>query len=174
MNVPSCRIKKNRDSQLDRYRLRWNDVKYEPGEIRVVTYDANGNRVGEDVRRTASEPVRLVLTAECPDNSTPNTLKADGMDMAFITVAAVDKDGTPCPMASANLTFSVDGAATYQAACNGDATSLQPFTQPEMKLFAGQLVVIVRAKRQAGTATLKVTDKESGLTSSIVINVVGQ
>ncbi len=168
------RIKKNRDSQLDRYRLRWNDVKYEPGEIRVVTYDANGNRVGEDVRRTASAPAKLVLTAECPDNSTPNTLKADGMDMAFVTVTAVDKYGTPCPMASANLTFSVDGAATYQAACNGDATSLQPFTQPEMQLFAGQLVVVLRAKRQAGIATLKVADKTNGLSASIDIKVAGK
>lgn len=168
------RVKKNRDSRLDRYRLRWNNVKYEPGEIRVVTYDEHGNTIGTDTVRTASEPVRLVLTAECPDNLAANTIKADGMDMAFITVTAVDKSGTPCPMAANDLSFSVDGAATYQAACNGDATSLQPFTQPEMKLFGGQLVVIVRAKRQAGTATLTVTDKASGFTSSININVVGK
>ncbi len=168
------RVKKNKDSRLDRYRLRWNDVKYEPGEIRVVSYDANGNKVGEDVRRTASEPARLVLTAECPDNTALNTIKADGMDMAFITVTAVDKNGTPCPMADDNLTFSVDGAATYQAACNGDATSLQPFTKPEMKLFGGQLVVVVRAKRQPGIATLTVADKANGLSASININVTGK
>ncbi len=165
------RVKKNRESRLDRYRLRWNDVKYEPGEIRVVAYDADGNKVGEDVRRTASAPVRLVLSAECPDNAAPNTLKADGMDMAFITVTAVDKDGTPCPMDSSNLTFGVDGAATYQAACNGDATSLQPFTQPEMRLFGGQLVVVVRAKRTPGMATLTVTDKSTGLKSAISLVV---
>ncbi len=165
------RVRKNRESKLDRYRLRWNDVKYEPGEIRVVTYDANGDKLGEDVRRTASAPARLVLTAECPDNATPNTLKADGMDMAFITVTAVDKDGTPCPMDSSNLTFSVNGAANYQAACNGDATSLQPFTKPEMQLFGGQLVVVVRAKRTPGTATLTVTDKSSGLKADISLIV---
>lgn len=165
------RVKKNRESRLDRYRLRWNDVKYEPGEIRVVAYDADGNKVGEDVRRTASAPARLVLSAECPDNAAPNTLKADGMDMAFITVTAVDKDGTPCPMDSSNLTFGVDGAATYQAACNGDATSLQPFTQPEMRLFGGQLVVVVRAKRTPGMATLTVTDKSTGLKSAISLVV---
>jgi beta-galactosidase len=168
------RVRKNRESRLDRYRLRWNEVKYEPGEIRVVTYDDKGNKIGEDVRRTAGNPVRLVLTAECPDNTAPNTIKGDGMDMAFITVTAVDKDGTPCPLATDNLTFKVDGAATYQAACNGDATSLQPFTRPEMKLFGGQLVVVVRAKQQTGTATLAVADKSGKLTASMQLTVASR
>lgn len=165
------RVRKNREGRLDRYRLRWNDVKYEPGEIRVVAYDADGNKIGEDVRRTAGTPAQLVLTAEYADGER-KTLAADGDDMAFVTVSLADKDGNFCPTADDELTFEVTGAGTYQAACNGDATSLEPFTEPQMKLFAGQLVVVVRSTKTPGTMTLKVTDKKRKLEKTIDIRTV--
>lgn len=165
------RVKKNREGRLDRYRLRWNDVKYEPGEIRVVAYDADGNKIGEDVRRTAGTPAQLVLTTEYADGER-KTLAADGDDMAFVTVSLADKDGNFCPTADDELTFEVTGAGTYQAACNGDATSLEPFTEPQMKLFAGQLVIVVRSTKTPGTMTLKVTDKKRKLEKTIDIRTV--
>lgn len=165
------RVRKNREGRLDRYRLRWNDVKYEPGEIRVVAYDADGNKIGEDVRRTAGTPAQLVLTAEYADGER-KALAADGDDMAFVTVSLADKDGNFCPTADDELTFEVTGEGTYQAACNGDATSLEPFTEPQMKLFAGQLVVVVRSTKTPGTMTLKVTDKKRKLEKTIDIRTV--
>ncbi len=166
------RVRKNADGRLDRYRLRWNDVKYEPGEIRVVTYDAEGNKIGEDTRRTAGKPAQLQLVAECQAGGKTPTLRADGEDMAFVTVTMVDADGTPCPTDDSQLTFSVTGAGAFQAACNGDATSLEPFTEPTMKLFAGQLVVLVRSAKTPGTATLTVTDEKHGISKSIDIKVI--
>lgn len=165
------RVRKNKDGRLDRYRLRWNDVKYEPGEIKVVAYDEKGNIIGEDVKRTAGAPARLVLTAEYADDKA-KTLRADGDDMAFVTVSLVDKDGNLCPTADDQLTFELTGEGTYQAACNGDATSLEPFTQPQMKLFSGQLVVVVRSTKTAGTMTLKVTDAKRKLTETIDIKTM--
>lgn len=166
------RVRKNpAGGRLDRYRLRWNDVKYEPGELRVVAYDANGGEIGQSAVKTAGKPRRIVLEAECPDDTVANTLKADGDDMAFVTVSLVDGDGTLCPWADDDMKFEVTGAATFQAACNGDATSLQPFTQPEMRLFGGQLVVVVRAGREAGTATLKVSSKSLGLSAKLRLRV---
>lgn len=165
------RVRKNREGRLDRYRLRWNDVKYEPGEIRVVAYDADGNKIGEDVRRTAGTPAQLVLTAEYADGER-KTLAADGDDMAFVTVSLADKDGNFCPTTDDELTFEVTGEGTYQAACNGDATSLEPFTEPQMKLFAGQLVIVVRSTKTPGTMTLKVTDKKRKLEKTIDIRTV--
>ena len=53
--------KSTRES-LDRYRLVWDDVVYEPGEIRVVAYDGNGKKAGETVRRTAGKAHHLVAT----------------------------------------------------------------------------------------------------------------
>lgn len=166
------RVRKDRSSRFDRYRLRWNNVKYEPGEIRVVTYNSYGDKVGEDFRRTAGAPARLKLTVECPDNLQPRTLKADGRDLAFVTVRLVDKDGNLCPQASNQMEFQVTGAAEYQAACNGDATSVETFTEPTMKLFGGMLVVTVRARKTPGKATLTVRDKQSGISQNIELNVI--
>ena len=167
------RVKKQKEGRLDRYRLRWNDVKYEPGEIKVVTYDAKGNKIGEARRRTAGPAAQLLLEAECQTDAAQPTLRADGEDRAFVTVTMADKDGTPCPTADNELTFSVEGEGSFQAACNGDATSLEPFTTPQMKLFGGQLVVIVRSTKKAGNITLTVSDKKLGLSKSINIKSVG-
>lgn len=163
------RVRKNKESRLDRYRLRWNNVKYEPGEIKVVAYDENGNVIGEDTRRTAGAPSDIVFEVETANGGKQPTLKADGKDMAFITVSMTDKDGNHCPTADNQLTFEVTGNGTFQAACNGDATSLEPFTQPQMKLFSGKVVAVVRSTNEAGTLTLKVTDKKLNISKSISI-----
>lgn len=163
------RVRKNKESRLDRYRLRWNNVKYEPGEIKVVAYDENGNVIGEDTRRTAGAPSDIVFEVETTNGGKQPTLKADGNDMAFITVSMTDKDGNHCPTADNHLTFEVTGNGTFQAACNGDATSLEPFTQPQMKLFSGKVVAVVRSTNEAGTLTLKVTDKKLNISKSISI-----
>lgn len=165
------RVRKNKEGRLNRYRLRWNDVKYEPGEIRVVAYDAAGNKIGEDVKRTAGAPAELILTAEYADDNR-KALTADGDDMAFVTVSLADKDGNFCPTADDELTFEVTGTGTYQAACNGDATSLEPFNGTQMKLFAGRLVVVVRSTKTPGIMTLKVTDKKRKLQQTIDIRTV--
>ena len=180
------RVRKDKSSRLDRYRLRWNNVQYEPGEIRVVTYNQYGDKVGEDVRKTAGEPAQLNMVAECPDNENTGIacmvegcevehgthLKADGNDLAFITVSLLDQDGNECPLADDELTFEVSGAGTFKAACNGDATSLEPFTLPQMKLFSGKLVVIVQSKKQKGDITIKVKDAKRNLKKTLILKTV--
>ncbi len=164
--------------RLDRYRLRWNDVKYEPGELKVVVYDEMGKNCGERTVRTAGKPHHLQLDVwtqqsdHSPLVSHLSPLKADGEDLAFVTVSLVDKQGTLIPAAADQLTFSVQGAGTFRAACNGDATSLEPFTQPSMRLFSGQLVVILQATDHEGTVTLTVTDRQRGLKQKVTIPVV--
>ena len=171
--------KQDPKNRLDRYRLRWNDVKYEPGELKVIVYDANGKQAGEKTLKTAGKPARLQLDAWTQQSDqTPLScggarggLHADGDDLAFITVSLVDKQGTLIPDAADQLQFEVTGAGTFRAACNGDATSLEPFTKPTMKLFAGQLVVVVQAAKQQGTVTLKVVDKQRKLTEKLTLQV---
>ena len=159
------RTVKETEPLIDRYRLRWNDVRYEPGEIRVVVYDANGVRRGESVCRTAGTPYKLVVTPQSLDEYRgPKTLRADGDDMAFFVVQAVDKNGNLCPEANHQITVHVSGAAHFKGMCNGDATSFEVFTQPTMKLFKGQLVVGIQSNGHKGTA--KVTVESPGLQSS--------
>lgn len=178
------RVRKDKSSRLDRYRLRWNNVKYEPGEIRVVTYNQYGDKVGEDVKRTAGEPVQMKFSVETPDHEPIACmvegctdehnvlLNADGKDLAFVTVSLLDKDGNECPLADDELTFEVTGAGTFKAACNGDATSLEPFTHPHMKLFSGKLVVIVQSSTQKGNITLKVKDGKRNIEKTIQLEAI--
>lgn len=144
------RILKNPNTRLDRYRLRWNNVKYEPGEIKVVAYDYDGTAKGEKIIRTAGAPARIVLKAD------RNSISSKGEDLSFVTVSVVDKNGTPCPTATNNMKFNVSGAGKFRAACNGDATSLVAFNSTVMPLFSGELVVVVEGLRH-GTAMLSVS-----------------
>ena len=161
------KVTKNPKERLDRYRLRWNDVKYEPGELKVVVYDANGNAAGEEIVKTAGKPADLKLEAWTANEN----LQANGDDLAFVTVSLTDAEGTLIPQADDQLTFEVTGAGTFEAVCNGDATSLESFKQPTMKLFSGQLVVVVRSAQKAGTLTLKVSDTKRKLSKTIDIAV---
>ena len=178
------RVRKDKSSRLDRYRLRWNNVKYEPGEVRVVTYNQYGDKVGEDVKRTAGEPAQMKFSVETPDHEPIACmvegctdehnvlLNADGNDLAFITVSLLDKDGNECPLADDELTFEVKGAGTFKAACNGDATSLDSFTQPHMRLFSGKLVIVVQSKAQKGDIILTVKDGKRNMEKSLTLQAI--
>lgn len=127
-----------------RYRLMWMDTKYEPGTLKVVAYDKDGNVVAEEVVHTAGKPYRIELL---PDRK---NLTADGKDLSFINVRVVDKEGNLCPDATNRIQFNVRGAGTYRAAANGNSASLESFQAPEMKVFSGQLTAIVQTSEQPG------------------------
>ena len=163
------KISKNPKERLDRYRLRWNNVKYEPGEIKVVVYDANGNKAGEETVKTAGKPAKLQLDVWTQQDT---RLKADGDDLAFITVSLTDADGTLIPDAADQLIFEVSGAGSFEAVCNGDATSLESFKAPTMKLFNGKLVIVARSAKNPGILTLKVSDDTRHLSATTTIQVL--
>ena len=147
-----------------RFRLMWPDVEYEPGEIRVVAYDASGNVAESRTVRTAGEPCRLLLETD------RTSLVADGKDLAYVTVSAVDRDGNFCPLDDRLVKFNVSGAGTFKASANGDPTSLDPFHIPQMHLFNGKLTVIVCSSGEEGRLTLDVS-AEGLETSSIALDV---
>ena len=90
----------------------------------------------------------------------------------FITVSLTDAKGTVIPDADDQLSFEVSGAGRFEAVCNGDATSLEPFTKPAMRLFSGQLVVVVRSGKNAGNLTLKVRDPQRKLSETITLKTI--
>ena len=145
INDKSQGIREKNDSTLQtRYRLMWNETKYEPGEVKVVAYDAVGNKTAEKFLRTAGKPHHLVLT------SNRKSLVADGEDLAYITVQVADKNGNIIPTDNRTVNFSVSGAGTFEATANGDPTSLMPFQNPKMNLFSGAATAIVRSADKEG------------------------
>ena len=127
-----------------RYRLMWMDTKYEPGTLKVVAYDKDGNAVAEEEVHTAGKPHHIELTAD------RDRLKADGKDLSFINVRVVDKNGNLCPDATHKVKFNVRGSGSYRAAANGDPSSLESFQAPQMSLFKGQLTAVVQTEETPG------------------------
>lgn len=137
----------------NRYRLMWHDAVYQPGEVRVVAYDEQGNPVAEKTIRTAGKPHHIELVTD------RSSLQADGKDLAYVTLRIVDKNGNLCPNDGRLVSFKVKGAGKYRASANGDPTCLDLFHKPEMHAFGGMLTVIVQSGEKAGEIELQATAK---------------
>ena len=122
------------------YRLRWDDVKYEPGELRVVAYK-KGKRWAEDVMKTTGSVSQVALSAD------RTRIKADGRDLSFVTVRLIDTAGLLVPRSKNRIKFSVSGPGEIVAVDNGDATSHESFQSPERNAYNGMALVVVRTKK---------------------------
>ncbi|BCM90661.1 beta-galactosidase BoGH2A [Abditibacteriota bacterium] len=146
------------------YRLRWDDVKYQPGELEVVAYK-NGRRWAEDAVKTTKAAAKIALR---PDRT---VITADGQDLSFITVSINDADNLLVPRAQNSLRFQISGPAEIVAIDNGDATDLTSFSSSQRKAYNGLALVIVRSQSgQKGTIRLRATSEglisaETNLTS---------
>ncbi|HUI09009.1 MAG TPA: beta-galactosidase GalB [Bacteroidota bacterium] len=137
------------------YRLRWNNVLYEPGTLRVVAYK-NGNVWAEDSMVTTGPAGRITLTPERA------ALNPERDDLGFITAQIVDGRGRRVPTASDTLRFTVTGAGSLAATGNGDPTDHTSFRSSACRAFHGRCLVIVRP--QGGVAgQVHVTATGAGL-----------
>lgn len=131
------------------YRFRWDEVLYEPGELKVVAY-RQGKEWAQDVRKTAGPAARLLAEAD------RSTIAADGLDLSFVTIAIVDQDGVLAPRADSRVRFSVEGPGEIVATDNGDPTSFESFQSRERNAFNGLCLAIVRGQAgRTGTITLR-------------------
>ena len=131
------------------YRLHWDDVVYQPGELKVVAYK-NGKKWATDVMKTAGPAARVKMLAD------RNKIKADGQDLSFVTVTIADKKGLLVPRSKNRVHFDISGPGEIVATDNGDATSFESFQSHDRNAFNGLCLVIVRAKAgESGKITLK-------------------
>jgi len=141
-----------------KYRLRWNEVVYEPGELKAVAYK-DGEKIGEAVMRTAGEPYKIRLT---PDRK---ELKATGKDLCYITVEALDRDGNLCSLADNLIRFGIEGPAEIAGVGNGNPLSLEPFQANYRKLFYGKAILILRTKKDK-SGQVRVSAESDGLAAT--------
>ena len=146
---------KNPNIKYERYRITWNDVIYEPGELKAIAYDDNGNKIDEKIIKTAGAPYRIIAK---PDRKIIN---ADSKDLCFVEISIVDKDGNICPKSDALLSFKVTGNGSYVASCNGDPTSHTSFVATDMNAFNGKCVMICGYSNKKGKIKANITS--SGL-----------
>ena len=150
----------SKDEVLTRHRLMWDDVRYEKGELKVVAYDAAGRVAAQKVMRTAGKAFTLQLSVD------RQLINADGEDLAYVTVTAIDRDGNPCPLDNRLVKVKVSGAGSFEAVANGDPTCLESFQEPQMHLFSGQMTAIVRSGVTPGDITLEAS--ASGLRKAAI------
>lgn len=152
INGKSMGVKqKDKSNTYTRYRLMWDNVIYEPGEIKVIAYDNDNKVVAEQLIRTASESYSIRLTAD------RNKIKSDGKDLSFVTVEILDKNGNLCPRADNLLFFDVSGAGKLKAVCNGDPTDQTVFVSKYMRTFNGKMIAILESDTKSGEIILKVS-----------------
>lgn len=131
------------------YRLKWNDVTYQPGELKVVAYK-NGKPWATDVVMTAGPAAKLVLTAN------HKRINQSEDELSCVTVTVEDQNGLVVPLADNLIHFQVSGPGEVVATDNGDATDLTSFPSPDRKAFNGLALAIVRG-RHKGSITLEAT-----------------
>lgn len=142
---------KDASAKFTRYRMMWDSVKYEPGEMKVVAYDDAGRACEEKTIKTAGQPYQVRLKED------RKQIRADHKDLSFVTIEVVDKDGNLCPRDASMLFVNVQGNGTLKALCNGDATDLTSFSSNYMRVFNGKMVAIVQSTDLAGEIKLVVS-----------------
>jgi len=148
-------------NSIERFRLMWLDVSYQPGELKAVAYNDNV-KIGESVMNTAETPYKLELTAD------KTVLNADGTDLSYILVEAFDKEGNPCPLADNLVKFEVDGPGLIEGVGNGNPQSVEPFIADYRKLFYGKAMLILRSLDNK-TGDIRVSAKAKGLKMSELV-----
>lgn len=132
-------------------------VPYAPGTLKAV--GLRGNRiVTEGVLTTAGPATQLRVTAD------RRAIQADGQDLSFLTVEAVDANGRPDLHADQEVQFQVSEPGVIAAVGNGDGEDPDSYQGNRRKLYQGRALVVIRASRQTGRITL--TAKSFGLKSA--------
>ncbi len=133
------------------YRLRWDEVVYQPGELRVQAY-RDGKPWARSRVETTGAPARLALEAD------RDRIGNDGRDLSFVTLRVLDAQGRPIRNADNRVRFQVEGPAELVATDNGDQRDLTAFPSPERDAYSGLALAIVRGlDGQSGTATVRVS-----------------
>lgn len=138
--------------QIERYRLMWDDVVYEPGTVKAVAYNSDGKIAQETIVRTAGEAKKIILAADRGE------IAADGDDLVYITASIADENGTVCPHADHRLFFTASGAGELLTTDNGDQRGTESLWRHDKKALAGYCVACCRSLLdQSGSLTLRVT-----------------
>ena len=144
------------------YRLRWDDVVYKPGELKVVAYK-NGRRWAENTVKTTGEAAQITMQADRAN------IKADGADLSYVTVRITDQNGLTVPRSKNRINFEISGAGEIIATDNGDAIDHESFQNKSRRAYNGMALVIIRSlKGKSGKITLRAV---SGSLKSLPITI---
>ena len=147
-------------NSVERFRLMWKDVTYETGELKAVSYK-EGQRLGETTMMTVGKAYSLKLT---PDHT---VIHADGTDLSYVLVEAIDKKGNPTPVDDQLVEFTISGSGTIAGVGNGNPQCKDGFQSSQVRLFYGKAMLILRASTNPGN--IEVNAQAKGLAKAFTI-----
>ena len=154
-----------RSKEGDKFHVSWR-VPFTKGTLKVISRK-NGKEVLSREIKTADKPVSIRLTAD------RNIITANGKDLSFVTVEALDANGITVPIADNLIKFSIEGEGTIVGTDNGDPTDSLSLKKPERKLFNGKAIVVIKSTKKRGNIILKVSS-ENIESSNIKISSVNK
>ena len=138
---------------------------FEAGTLKAIAYDENGVEIARDEASSFGDAASLRLTAN------RSQVTADGSELIFVTIDALDKDGHVVANANNRVHFKVTGEGMLAGLDNGDSTDYEPYKGDCRRLFSGKLLAIIAPTLTAGTITI--TASSEGLTSaSLTVNTI--
>jgi beta-galactosidase len=139
-------------------------VAYTPGTLVANGYDASGNLIAQDVQYTAGSAAQLLLRCD------HDAVSIHSDDLVCITCDVADKNGTPCPNAANEITFTVSGG-TVVGTDNGYGACTEPYRSATRSAFSGKCLCVVRPDGHCGT--MSVIASSDGLTTAVCRIVKG-
>lgn len=136
---------------------------FEAGTLKAIAYDENGVEIARDEASSFGDAAFLHLTAN------RSQVTADGSELIFVTIDALDTDGHAVANANNRVHVTVTGEGMLAGLDNGDSTDCEPYKGDCRRLFSGKLLAIIAPSLTAGTITI--TASSDGLTSaSLTVN----
>jgi len=139
-------------------------TKYSPGSLEAIAYDAQGKEISRNCLRSANETTQMTLSMD------PAMLKADGQDLAFLTIDITDNQGNLKVLADRKVSVTVTGPGTLQGFGSARPFTEESFTDGEHTTYYGHALAVIRAGVQAGTVQV-IVSAESCETQVLTIRV---
>ena len=160
LNNKSLGVKKKMNDDLH---VMWR-VAYTPGTLKAVSRK-NGKPVLEKIINTAGAPAAIVAVAD------RNTIKADGMDLSFVTIKIVDKNGNLVPNADNLVKLELSGKGLLAGTDNGNPVSLESFQTPARRAFNGMCLAVIQSTGKPGNISLKLSAENL---PPVTVNIVAR
>ena len=155
VNGKSMGIRKNDRTDITRRNIiYWENIPYGKGGNIIAVARNNGKEVARHKLETTGKATALKMVVENPED-----WKADGMDLQYVKVYAVDNKGRVVPDTKDEVTFKVSGAARLIAVDNGDHFTDELFTGNTKKLHKGFIMAILRSDRSGGEVVITASSK---------------
>lgn len=151
--------KKLAHTQEDNIIADWS-LPYKKGVLTAIAYDEVGNEIARDTKHSFGDASSLRLSADRLE------VPANGEELIFVTIDALDADGYPVDNATNRVHVTVDGEGLLAGLDNGDSTDYEPYKGDCRRLFSGKLLAIIAPTLNAGTIT--VTASSDGLKDAVL------